>query len=155
MITPATMPHRLPQRPPRASRRGFTLIEMMVAAGILLFVLVGISQLSIVTADNATQAVMTTESARWAQSLVEEQISLGYTAQVAGTSTTSTYTPVQGKTITGVLTVTDTSGAQVAGTTNIGVQSLLVRASTTWRHPWKGTQTYAYQVYMSPPAPTQ
>jgi Tfp pilus assembly protein PilV len=153
---------RLPrQRATRRSERGFSLAEVIIASAVLLFILVGVTQLSIYQARAALRTVMNAEVPHFAQSMIEMSVAYGYCAMadsvlsnntngpittgaayVTGSttapaignvynSTTQNYT-LNARTITGTIQVTDTNGSASA---KLGSDPLLITATLTWVDP--------------------
>jgi Tfp pilus assembly protein PilW len=148
--------------------RGFSLAEMVIAAAVLLFVLVGVTKLATATYGSAASAIMNEEAPRWAQTIVEEQVAQGYCANADIANTwlgnnaysvdAGSYVPGLGRQMTASYAVTD----PVAGPAPLaGTDALLITATVTYDDPIKWgsdggvaaplVDTYVHAEYMSPP----
>ncbi len=153
-------------RPGVRNRRGFTLLEALVAGAIFFIVVVAISLLSVKGATNASQGMRYAQTARLATQEMERYSMLGFTGLTTLTGGVSPYVPAP-YTLTSAdkkydiaVSILNTAGppgppgalpAPELGTGSVAVPSFFISVQVTTQPPEGGTPiTVSQATYVSP-----
>ncbi len=157
-------------RPGVLRRKGFTLLEALVAGAIFFVAVVAVSLLSVKSATNAAQGMRYAQTARLATQELERWSMMGFTALQTATGGVSPFSPAPykvteqpdggGKSYTVSVTVVDTAGPPGVpgalpppelGTGSVAVPSYFVTVQVT-NQPPNGANpiTVSQATYVSP-----